>query len=85
MLEIKVYSIIVSKVFGVTIVVKKTFAIVKQKFSNCKWVVAIEKMELGSLNGEGERMQFDSSNNKNDPRHKRFERLNYNKKQVEMI
>jgi hypothetical protein len=43
-------------------------------------VVAIEKMELGSLNGEGERMQFDSSSNKNDPRHKRFERLNSNKK-----
>ncbi len=55
MLEIKVYSIIVSKVFGVTIVVNFLFAIVKQKFSNCKWVVAIEKMELGSLNGEGER------------------------------
>jgi hypothetical protein len=37
-------------------------------------------MELGNFSGEGETMQFDSSNNKNDPRHKRFERLNSNKK-----
>jgi len=43
-------------------------------------VVVIEKMELGSLGGEGEIMHFDSSNNKNDPKHKRFERLNSNKK-----
>jgi hypothetical protein len=27
-------------------------------------------MELGSSGGEGERMQFDSSSNKNDPTHK---------------
>jgi hypothetical protein len=45
-------------------------------FSNCKWVVAIKKTELGSLNGEGRKMQFNSSSSKNDPRHKRFERLN---------
>jgi hypothetical protein len=36
-------------------------------FSNYKHVVIVEKMELGSLGGEGERMQFDSSSNKNDP------------------
>jgi hypothetical protein len=34
MLEIKVYSIVVSKVFGVTIVVNFLFAIVKQMFKN---------------------------------------------------
>jgi hypothetical protein len=56
MLEIKVYSIIVSKVFGVIIVVNFVFAIVKLMFSNCKWVVAIEKIKLGSLGGEGDRM-----------------------------
>ncbi len=49
-------------------------------FSNYKRMVAIEKMELGSLNGEGEKMQFDSSSSLNDPRHKRLERLNSNKK-----
>jgi hypothetical protein len=43
-------------------------------------VVVVEKMELGSSSGEGERMQFDYSSNKNDPTHKRFERLNSNKK-----
>jgi hypothetical protein len=29
-------------------------------FKNCKWVVAIEKLELGNFGGEGEKMQFDS-------------------------
>jgi len=53
MLEIKVYSIIVSKVFGVTIVVNFLFAIVKEMFKNCKWVIAIEKLELSSSGGEG--------------------------------
>jgi hypothetical protein len=49
-------------------------------FNNCKQVVPIKKMELGNSSGEGEIMQFDSSNSKIDPRHKRFERLNSNKK-----
>jgi hypothetical protein len=49
-------------------------------FRNCKWVIAIENLELGSFGGEGERMQFDFSSSKNVPRHKRFERLNSNKK-----
>jgi hypothetical protein len=39
-------------------------------FSNCKHVVVVKKMELSSSGGEGERMQFDSSSNKNDPTHK---------------
>ncbi len=56
MLEIKVYLIIVSKVFGTTIVVNFVFAIVKLMFSNYKWVVAVEKMELGTLGGEGNKM-----------------------------
>jgi len=49
-------------------------------FKNCKWVVAIKKLELGSFGGEGGKMQFYSSSNKNAPKHKRFERLNSNKK-----
>jgi hypothetical protein len=52
-------------------------------FRNCTWVVGIEKLDLGNSSGEGERMQFDSSITKNVFIHKRFERLNSNKKQVE--
>ncbi len=55
MLEIKVYSIIVLKMFGVTIVINFEFTIVKYMFSNCKWVVAIEKTEVGSSGIEGEK------------------------------
>ncbi len=51
-------------------------AIVKKIFKNCKWVVVVEKMELGSSGGEGEKMWFDFSSSENVPRHKRFERLN---------
>ncbi len=78
MLEIKVYSIIVSKVFDVTIIVNFLFAIVIYMFKKYKWVVAIEKFELGIFGGEGEIMQFDYSSSKNVPRHKRFQRLNSN-------
>ncbi len=49
-------------------------------FINCKWVIVVEKLALGSSGGEGERMQFNSSSNKNASRHKRFERLNWSKK-----
>jgi hypothetical protein len=49
-------------------------------FINCKWVVVVKKLKLGSYSGKGERMQFDSSSSKNVPRHKNFERLNSNKK-----
>ncbi len=45
-------------------------------------MVVVKKMELGSSSEEGKRMQFDYSSNKNDARHKRFERLNSNKKKV---
>jgi hypothetical protein len=55
MLEIKVYSIIVSKVFGVTIAINFRFAIVKYMFNNYKWVVVVEKMELGNSYGEGKK------------------------------
>ncbi len=85
MLEIKVCSIIVFKVFGVAIAVNVFFAIIKYMFRNCKWIVTIEKMELGNFGGEGERMQFDSLSSKNALRHKRLEKLNSNKKHVEMI
>jgi hypothetical protein len=40
-------------------------------------MVVVEKMELCNSGGKGERMQFDSSSIKNDLRHKRFERLNF--------
>jgi hypothetical protein len=49
-------------------------------FNNYKWVVAIKIMEIGNSSGKGEKMQFDSSSSNNDLRHKRFERLNSNKK-----
>jgi hypothetical protein len=54
-------------------------------FKNYKWVVVVEKFELGIFGGEGERIQFDSSSSKNAPRQKRFQRLNSNKKYVEMV
>lgn len=47
-------------------------------FSYWKHVVAIEKMDLGNSDGEGEKIQFRYSHNKNNPRCKRFERLNSN-------
>jgi hypothetical protein len=49
-------------------------------FKNYKWVVTVENFELGIYGGDGERMQFDFSSSKNVPRHKRFQRLNSNKK-----
>jgi uncharacterized protein YxeA len=54
-------------------------------FRICKRVITIEKMEQGSFSGKGEKMLFDFSSTKNVPKHKRFERLNLNKKQVEMV
>jgi hypothetical protein len=48
-------------------------------FKNYKWVIVVKKLELGS-GGEGEIMQFDSSSSNMVIRHKRFERLNSNKK-----
>jgi hypothetical protein len=43
-------------------------------------MVAIEKLELVSLGGDGGRMQFYSSSGKNDPKCKRFDSLNLDKK-----
>jgi hypothetical protein len=51
MLEINVYSIIDSKVFGVTIGVNFLLALVKYKFNNCNHVVEVERMQLGSKGG----------------------------------
>jgi hypothetical protein len=48
-------------------------------------MVAIEKMELVSLGGDGERMQFSFSSGKNDLRRNKFDKLNSNKKQGEMV
>ncbi len=56
MFEIKMYSIIVFKMFCVTIAMNFIFAIIKYMFTNCKWVVAIEKLELSSFGGEGGKM-----------------------------
>jgi hypothetical protein len=39
-------------------------------------MVVVEKMEVLSLSGDGEKIQFSSSSAKNDLRHKRFDRLN---------
>jgi hypothetical protein len=43
-------------------------------------MIVVEKMKLVSLGGDGEKMQFSSSSAKNDFSHKRFDRLNSNKK-----
>jgi hypothetical protein len=50
------YSIKISKVFNLTIVMNFLFAIIKWMFKNCKWVVTIEKLELGNYGEEGEKM-----------------------------
>ncbi len=49
MLEINVYSIIDSKVFGVTIGDNFLFAIVVKSFYDYKHMVEEEKMQLGSM------------------------------------
>ncbi len=54
MLEINIYSIIDSKVFGVTIGVNFLLAIVEQSFNDCKHMVEVERMQLGSTGGENE-------------------------------
>jgi hypothetical protein len=51
-------------------------------FKNCKWIVAIEKLDPSSFDEERGNMQFDSSISKNAPRHKRFENLNSNLKRL---
>jgi hypothetical protein len=48
--------------------------------SNSKWKVAIEKMELLSSGGDGEKNVVFFFNSKNDLRCKRVDRLNSNKK-----
>jgi hypothetical protein len=48
-------------------------------------MVAVEKMELVSSSGDGEKMQFSSSSAKNDLRHKIFDILNSNKKEAKII
>jgi hypothetical protein len=45
MFEINVYSIIDSKVFGVTIGVNFLLPILKQRFDDCKHVVGVEMMQ----------------------------------------
>jgi hypothetical protein len=52
MLEINVYSIIDSKVFGVTIGVNFHFAIVIERFNDCTHVVEDERMQLKSTGGK---------------------------------
>jgi hypothetical protein len=48
-------------------------------------MVVVEKLELVSSNGNGGKMQFSFSSGKNDLRCKRFDKLNSNKKQHEMV
>jgi hypothetical protein len=48
MLEINVYSIMDSKVFGVTVGEIFLFAIRIKRFYNCKHVVEKQRMQLGS-------------------------------------
>ncbi len=53
--------------------------------SNYKWMVAIEKLELVSLGGDGGKMQFFFPSGKNDLRCKRFDKLNSNIWLCEMV
>jgi len=55
------------------------------RFLILKWVVTIEKLELHSYGQKGQIMQFDFPSNKNAPRYKKFEKLNSNKNQAEMV
>jgi hypothetical protein len=48
-------------------------------------MVVVEKMELVSLGGDGERMYFFSSSGNNDLKCKRFDELNSKTKQCEMV
>jgi hypothetical protein len=52
MLEINIYSIIDSKVFGVKIGVNFLFAIVIERFNDCTHVVEDERMQLKSTGGK---------------------------------
>jgi hypothetical protein len=52
MLEINVYSIIDSKVFGVTIGANFIFTIVIERSNDCKHVVEKERMQLKSIGGK---------------------------------
>ncbi len=86
MLEINVYSVINSKVFGLIVGVYLLLAIVKQKFNDYKHMVEVQRMQLGNKGGinansgighanqqqRGKKMQFDYIINKNGPRCKRM-------------
>jgi hypothetical protein len=84
MLEINIYSIIDFNVFGVTIGVNFLLAIIEYRFNDCKHVVKVERMQLGSIGGvwklkyrshwyyRGERMKFDYTSSKNGRRCKRL-------------
>jgi len=76
---LNIYLVIDSKVFGVTIDVNFLFAIVIERFNNCKHVVEEERMQLRSTSGKncklkysscklivkGERKQFHCTSSKN--------------------
>jgi len=51
-LEINIYSIIDSNVFGVTIGVNFLLVILEQRFNDCKHMVVVERMQLSRTSGE---------------------------------
>ncbi len=61
-LEINIYSIVDSKVFGVTIGVNFPLAIVEQRFNDCKHMVVVERMQLSSKSGENANWGIHNSN-----------------------
>jgi hypothetical protein len=62
MFEIKVYSIINAKVFGVKIGVNFLLAIVKSRFNDYKHVVKVEGLQLSRTNGKNENCCIDRTN-----------------------
>jgi len=52
MLEINIYSIIDSNVFGVTIGVNFLLAIIEYRFNDCKHMVEVERIKLGNIGGK---------------------------------
>jgi hypothetical protein len=54
MFEINMYSIIDFKVFGLTIGDNFLFAIVVERFYNCKHMVEEQRMQLGSTQTKNE-------------------------------
>ncbi len=82
MLEINVYSIMDSKVFGVIIGFNFLLTIVEQKFNDCKHAVEVEMIQLVSMGGENENWFYKQQEWS---QMQKVEKVNENNKQLEMV